>query len=187
MTITKIRTNLNAQGLCTYQLLCFLILWCSTWSEDSKDYKFGIFGCVEENIWIYLCNRWVWINLKMNFKLTTETIKYYCTIGFYSLLAFQRHKVCEFWMHGWKEMNFASFKQNMLLIPIWKPNETGAGHVVTSDSPVPIRLDRHFRLLDLIRSGRTRSSQTGWIKWSVRVTGSRSNGRGRREEERLLS
>jgi hypothetical protein len=36
-------------------------------------------------------------------------MKYYCTIGFYTLLAFQRHKVCNFWIYGFKDMNFASF------------------------------------------------------------------------------
>jgi hypothetical protein len=43
------------------------------------------------------------------FKLSTETIEYYCTIGFYLFLAFQRHKVCNFWIYGLKVMNFASF------------------------------------------------------------------------------
>jgi hypothetical protein len=43
-------------------------------------------------------------------NLTTETMKYYCTIGFYTLLAFQRHKVFKIWMHGLKDMNFESFQ-----------------------------------------------------------------------------
>jgi hypothetical protein len=59
-------TDLNAQSVCTYQLWCLLILWCSTWLEDSKDYKFVIFGCVKQKIWIKQWNTWVWINLKMN-------------------------------------------------------------------------------------------------------------------------
>jgi hypothetical protein len=44
-------TNLNAQSVCKYQLWCFLILWCSTWLEDSKDYK------LEQKIWIKQWNR----------------------------------------------------------------------------------------------------------------------------------
>jgi hypothetical protein len=31
-----------------------------------------------------------------DFKLTTETMEFYCTIGFYTLLAFQRHLICYF-------------------------------------------------------------------------------------------
>jgi hypothetical protein len=58
--------NLNAQSVCMYQLWCFLILWCSTWLEDSKDYKFEIFGCIDQKTWIKEGNRWVWFNLKMN-------------------------------------------------------------------------------------------------------------------------
>jgi hypothetical protein len=45
----------------------------------------------------------------MDFKLNTETMNYYCTNGFYTTLAFQRHKVCNFWIYGLKDMNFASF------------------------------------------------------------------------------
>jgi hypothetical protein len=30
------------------------------------------------------------------FKLITETVGYYCIIGFFTLLAFQRYKVCKF-------------------------------------------------------------------------------------------
>jgi hypothetical protein len=52
------------------------------------------------------------------FKLTTETMEYYCTFGFYTSLDFQGHKVCKFWMHGLKDMIFQRFKQNLLLNPI---------------------------------------------------------------------
>jgi hypothetical protein len=43
------------------------------------------------------------------FKLITKTIGYYYIIGFVTLLAFQRHKVCKIWMHGLKDMNFPIF------------------------------------------------------------------------------
>jgi hypothetical protein len=58
--------DLNAQSVCTYQHWCFLILWCSTWLEDSKYYKFVIFGCVIQKIWIKQGRRLIWFNLKMN-------------------------------------------------------------------------------------------------------------------------
>jgi hypothetical protein len=48
--------DLNAQGVCTYQLWHFLILWCSTCLEDSRDYKFVIFGLTELKIWIKQAN-----------------------------------------------------------------------------------------------------------------------------------
>jgi hypothetical protein len=57
--ITKIViwTSLNAQSVCMYQIWNFLILWCSTCWEDSKDYKFVIFGLTELKIWIKQANR----------------------------------------------------------------------------------------------------------------------------------
>jgi hypothetical protein len=54
--------------------------------------------------------------LEIEFKLTTETMTYYCTIGFYTLLAFQRHKVCKFWMHGLEDMIFQKFSTNLFSI-----------------------------------------------------------------------
>jgi hypothetical protein len=50
-------TNLNAQSVCTYQIWKSLILWCSTRSEDSIDYKFVIFGHLVLKIWIKPANR----------------------------------------------------------------------------------------------------------------------------------
>jgi hypothetical protein len=49
------------------------------------------------------------IQFENGFNLNTETMGFYYTNRFYTLLAFQRHKVCRFWMYGWKDMNFASF------------------------------------------------------------------------------
>jgi hypothetical protein len=49
------------------------------------------------------------------FKLTSKTMEYYCTIGFYTLLAFQRRKVCKFWIYGLKDMKFTSFKHFLFL------------------------------------------------------------------------
>jgi hypothetical protein len=58
-------TNLNAQSVCTYQIWIFLILWCSTSWEDSRDYKIVIFGYPEQKIWIYQANREFDSNLKI--------------------------------------------------------------------------------------------------------------------------
>jgi hypothetical protein len=44
------------------------------------------------------------------FELSTETVEYYCTIGFYLFLAFQRHKICKIWIHGLKDMNLQRFR-----------------------------------------------------------------------------
>jgi hypothetical protein len=42
------------------------------------------------------------------FKLITETMEYYCTIGFYSFLAFQRHLICKILSYVTISMNFLS-------------------------------------------------------------------------------
>jgi hypothetical protein len=49
--------DLNAQSVCTFQIWIFLILWCSTRLEDSRDYKFEIFGHLVLKIWIKQVNR----------------------------------------------------------------------------------------------------------------------------------
>jgi hypothetical protein len=40
------------------------------------------------------------------FKLITENMEYYCTIGFYSFLAFQRHLICKISSYRTISMNF---------------------------------------------------------------------------------
>jgi hypothetical protein len=60
-----ISTNLNVQSVCTYQIWIFLILWCSTRWEDSRDYKFVIFGHLVLKIWIKQANRRFDSNLKL--------------------------------------------------------------------------------------------------------------------------
>jgi hypothetical protein len=57
--------DLNAQSVCTYQIWIFLILWCSTRLEDSKDYKFVIFGLTELKIWFKQVSRRFVSNLKI--------------------------------------------------------------------------------------------------------------------------
>jgi hypothetical protein len=40
-------------------------------------------------------------------------------------------------------------------------------HVAWSDRPVPVRVDLHWEPLDLMKSGRTRSVDTGSLKWTI--------------------
>jgi hypothetical protein len=47
---------------------------------------------------------------KNGFNLITETIGFYCTNGFYAFLAFQGHKVCNFWIYGLQDMIFVSLQ-----------------------------------------------------------------------------
>jgi hypothetical protein len=48
--------DLNAQSVCTCQIWILLSLWCSTRSEDSRDYKFIIFRHWVQKIWIKQAN-----------------------------------------------------------------------------------------------------------------------------------
>jgi hypothetical protein len=64
--------DLDAQSVCTYQLWIFLILRCSTRSEDSRDYTFIIFGHLVQKIWIKQANRRFDSNLRIVSKWTHE-------------------------------------------------------------------------------------------------------------------
>jgi hypothetical protein len=57
--------DLNVQSVCTCQVWKFLVLECSTSSEESIDYKIVIFGSIELKVWISHANRRVDSNLKM--------------------------------------------------------------------------------------------------------------------------
>jgi hypothetical protein len=46
------------------------------------------------------------------FKLSTETMMFYCTNGFYMLQGFQRHIICKISSYRMKDMNFWSFDTN---------------------------------------------------------------------------
>jgi hypothetical protein len=76
------------------------------------------------------------------FKLNTETRWFYCTIGFYTLLAFQRHIIWNFWINCLKDIKFQSFKQFVLLILIWKSFRTDGCHVATPDRPILFQMDQ---------------------------------------------
>jgi hypothetical protein len=42
------------------------------------------------------------------FNLNSEAWGFECTKRFYTLLAFQRHDICYFWIYGLKDMVFSS-------------------------------------------------------------------------------
>jgi hypothetical protein len=58
--------------------------------------------------------------------------------------------------------------------------------VAASDSLVPLRSDRGYESLDLMRSGRSRSGYTGSISDLICTARSRSDGRKNRERRCLL-
>jgi hypothetical protein len=60
--------DVNAQSVFVYQIWIFLTLRCPTCWEDSRDYKFIIFGHLDQKIWIKQVNRSVWLNLKLDSK-----------------------------------------------------------------------------------------------------------------------
>jgi hypothetical protein len=63
------------------------------------------------------------------FKLITETLRFYCIIRFYTLLAFQGHKVCNFWTYESKDMIYTRFKQILIQILIRILFRTRSRHV----------------------------------------------------------
>jgi hypothetical protein len=111
---------------------------------------------------LQICNFWMHRTKDMNllmwqmslnqfeneFKLTTETMEYYCIIGFYSSLAFQRHKVCKFWIYGLKDMNFQRSKHFLFLKSNSNSVKTGGCHVASSDWTIPIQADYDCKLSD---------------------------------------
>jgi hypothetical protein len=55
---------------------------------------------------------------EIEFKLFTETMKLYCTFRFYTLLAFQRPIICNFWIYESKDMDFLRFSRKLIQILI---------------------------------------------------------------------
>jgi hypothetical protein len=133
--------DLNAQSVCTYQIWIFLVLWCSTRLEDSKDYKFIIFGWTEQKIWIKQANRCVWFNLKIdsNWILNLWIIMALIDSSYRS-----------------KYMNYQSLCSNQIQNSNLNRIRSGSWHVSYSYSRVPIRVDLDCEPLDLIRTGRPR-------------------------------
>jgi hypothetical protein len=135
-------TNLDAQSVCTYQIWIFLILWCSTWSEDSKDYKFVIFGLTELRIWIKQANRRFDSNLKI---VSNWTHKIWSFIALLDSRCSKDSKGISFAIFGpteqkiWILQDWAGiwFKVSKSKF-VW----TRDRHVSLCDRAVPLRLDR---------------------------------------------
>jgi hypothetical protein len=55
--VTKIMIwlNLKVASVCTFQVWNFFVLECSTYSEESIDYKFVAIGSTEQKLWIKWC------------------------------------------------------------------------------------------------------------------------------------
>jgi hypothetical protein len=115
--------------------------------------------------------------------LNTETMWYYCTNGFSCLWAFQWYIICNFWMHGLKDMIFQIFNWNQIRISILNSIWTRSRHVADYYWTVPVRLDNGLGPSDLKRSGRIRSSSIDSPKWIcpdrwIKIRQTRFKGRG---------
>jgi hypothetical protein len=159
--------DLNAQGVCTYQLWNFLIQWCSTSWEDSRDYKFVIFGLIELKIWINQANRRSDSNLKIVSNWSHKIRSFIVLLDSTSLkdsneILFVQIRVVELFI--WILQDPAclnQFKTNLNWIWLW------ARRVVVLDWSVPVRTDQQRESSDLMKSGRTRSSSTGSLSGSI--------------------
>jgi hypothetical protein len=133
--------DLNAQSVCTYQIWIFLILWCSTSWEDSRDYKFVIFGWTELRIWINQANRRFDSNLKM---VSNWTHKIWSIIVLLDSRCSKDSNGISFVIFGLTE-DFILILQDLgqicdlkiYLISIW----VWRRHAACSYSPVPVRGD----------------------------------------------
>jgi hypothetical protein len=162
-------TILNAQSVCTYQIWISLILWCSTRSEDSKDYKFVIFGLTELKIWINQANRRFDSNLKI---VSNWTHKIWIIIALldsrfpkdsngisFAIFGSMNRKI---WiLQDWNGIWF----ENLFGKSVW----TQVGHVAVFRWPVPVQLDPRYGTLDLKRFGCARLTGTLPLKWIYHI------------------
>jgi hypothetical protein len=135
-------TNLNAQSVCTYQIWVFLILRCSTRSEDSIDYEFIIFGWTEQKIWIYQANKRFDSNLKIVSNWTHKIWIIIVLLDYtfpkdFNGISFaifgcrdQKIWILQDWVEIWFEI------LNRIYV------STEVCHVLCSDWKVPLRPDR---------------------------------------------
>jgi hypothetical protein len=99
--------------------------------------------------------------------VNTEARGFECTNRFYTIIAFQRHKVCNFWIYGLKDMNFARFQVfefylnlielgcdtcHVLVCPYWFGRITNLGRWILLDlgeldHPVPLHLSERIRVV----------------------------------------
>jgi hypothetical protein len=157
--------DLNAQGVCTYQIWILLILWCSTCWEDSKDYKLVIFGLTELKIWIKQATRQFVSNLNI---VSNWTHKIWIIIVLLDSRCSKDSNGISFVIFGHTDQKLWFFK---VLAQIWFNFyfeflfDFGGRHVAWSDRPVPVREDSDSGLPDLKWIGWTRSILTLSVKW----------------------
>jgi hypothetical protein len=140
--------DLNAQGVCTYQIWILLILWCSTCSEESIDYKFVIFGLTELKIWIYQANRRFDSNLKVVSNWTHEIWSFIVLLDSRCSKDSNGISFVIFWVTDQKLWFFKDLDQFWFEKPIWILFWSEAGHMAISDWRVPLRLDHVCGALD---------------------------------------
>jgi hypothetical protein len=85
------------------------------------------------NFWIHRTkdmNLIVWqkglIQFEIDFNLNSESMKYYCTTGFYMSQGFQWYIICYFSSYRSKDMNYQRLEWNLIEIPIWIEFKSGA-------------------------------------------------------------
>jgi hypothetical protein len=154
--------------MCTCQIWNFLILRCSTCWENSRDYKFVIFGHLVQKIWIKQTNRIVWFNLKivsiwiLNLWNISALINSTCSKDSSGILFVifgcrdQKIWIIQEWTQFW----FLNSNLNLF----W----SGAGHVSRFNSSVPVRVDNEQEPSDVKWSGHPRLIHIPLGKWSVR-------------------
>jgi hypothetical protein len=160
-----IRIDLNAQSVCTYQIWNFLILWCSTRSEDSIGYKFLIFGLTELKIRINQANRRFDSNLKI---VSNWTHKIWVFIALLDSKCSKDSNEISFVIFGptdqmiWilQDLDQFWFGTSIRISVL-----TEGCHVAHHDWPILIRLDHELRPLDLMLIGWTRWLHTCSLKW----------------------
>jgi hypothetical protein len=145
--------DLNAQSVCTYQLWNFLILWCSTSWEESRDYKFVIFGHSVQKIWIKQANRRFDSNLKIVSNWTHKILDIFVLLDsifpkdsnsiLFVIFGPTDQKIWFFWRFG------SNLVWNSNLAYVWFADR----HVADSDRWVLVHSDRGHGPLDLKWSG----------------------------------
>jgi hypothetical protein len=140
--------DLNAQSVCTYQLWCLLILWCSTSCEDSKDYKFVIFGLTEQKIWIYHANRRFDSNLKIDSKWTHKIWNFIVLLDSRYSKDSNEILFAILWVTDQKIWILQDWDQIWFIVLFWISFLTRSWHVACSGRAIPIWVDRVRSALD---------------------------------------
>jgi hypothetical protein len=177
--------DLNAQSVCMYQIWIFLILWCSTSWEESRDYKFVIFGSTEQKIWIYQANRRFDSNLKIVSNWTHKIWSFIVLRDSRSLkdsneILFVIFRVTDQKLWFFKDLDQIRFQTSIRFFVL-----TRSWHVADSGWLITIRLDLGSGPSDLKEIGRSKSFRTRSVSDLFWATRSRSDGPQRKERESL--